>query len=69
MNFRYNFRNNELLGYNQSLTYADENNDGSWDADPDVVNQKIERISRNTSLNGRVVYTEPLAKNLFLEAN
>ena len=69
VNFRYNFRNNELLGYNQSLTYADENNDGSWDADPEVVNQKIERISRNTSLNGRVVYTEPLAKNLFLEAN
>ncbi len=69
VNFRYNFRNNELLGYNQSLTYADENNDNSWDADPEVVNQKIERVSRNASLNGRVVYTEPLAEHLYLEAN
>ena len=68
-NVRYNFSNNEMLGYNQSLTYADEDNDGAWDADPEVVNQKIDRMSRNTSLNGRLVYTEPLLENLFLEAN
>ena len=69
LNLRYNFRNNEMLGYNQSLTYADQNNDGAWDIDPEVVNQKIERVSKNTSLNGRLVYTEPLAKNLYFEAN
>ena len=69
VNFRYNFRNNDMLGYNQSLTYADEDNDGSWDKDPEVVNQKIERTSKNASLNGRVVYTEPLAEHLYLEAN
>ena len=69
VNFRYNFRNNEMLGYNQSLTYADQDNDGVWDLNPDVVNQKEERISKNASLNGRIVYTEPLAKNLYLEAN
>ena len=69
VNFRYNFRNNEMLGYNQSLTYADTDNDGAWDQNPEVVNQKIERISKNASLNGRVVYTEPLAEHLNLEVN
>lgn len=69
VNFRYNFRNNEMLGYNQSLTYADEDNDGSWDKNPEVVNQKIERVSKNMSMNGRVVYTEPIADHLYFEAN
>ena len=68
-NLRYNFRNNEMLGYNQSLTYSDGNNDGAWDQNPEVVNQKIERISKNASLNGRIVYTEPLAEHLNLEVN
>ena len=69
LNFRYNFRNNEMDGFNQSLTRSDKDNDGVWDADPEVVNQRIERVSNSTSLNGRLVYTEPLAKNLYLEAN
>ena len=69
LNFRYNFRNNEMDGFNQSFTRSDEDNDGVWDADPEVVNQRIERMSKNTSLSGRLVYTEPLAKNLYLEAN
>ena len=69
VNLRYNFRNNEMLGYNQSLTYSDGNNDGAWDQNSEVVNQKIERISKNASLNGRIVYTEPLAEHLNLEVN
>ena len=69
LNVRYNFRNNEMDGFNQSLTRSDKDNDGVWDVDPEVVNQRIERVSRNTSLNGRLVYTEPLAENLYLEAN
>ena len=69
VNVRYNFRNNEMLGYNQSLTRADEDNDGVWDVNPEVVNQKIDRISRNASLNGRIVYTEPLGNDLYLEGN
>ena len=69
VNLRYNFRNNRMDGFNQSLTRSDENNDGVWDADPEVVNQRIERVSNNTSMNGRIVYTEPLAKDLYLEAN
>ena len=69
LNLRYNFRNNEMDGFNQSFTRSDKDNDGVWDVDPEIVNQRIERMSKNTSLSGRLVYTEPLAKNLYLEAN
>ena len=69
VNVRYNFRHNELLGLNQSLTRSDVDNDGVWDENPEIVNQKVDRLSNNASLNGRIVYTEPIAKNLYLEAN
>lgn len=69
LNLRYNFRNNQMDGFNQSFTRSDKDNDGVWDVDPEIVNQRIERMSKNTSLSGRLVYTEPLAKNLYLEAN
>lgn len=69
VNLRYNFRNNEMQGFNQSLTHSDKDNDGIWDSEPEVVNQLIDRTSKNASLNGRVVYTEPLGKGMYLEAN
>ena len=69
VNLRYNFRNNEMVGLNQSLTHSDKDNDGVWDADPEVVNQLIDRTSKNSSLNGRLVYTEPLGHGMSLEAN
>ena len=69
VNVRYNFRHNELLGLNQSLTRSDVDNDGVWDENPEIVNQKVDRLSNNASLNGRIVYTEPIAKNLYLETN
>lgn len=68
-NVRYSFSNNELLGFNQSLTRTDTDNDGLWDANPELVNQRIDQISNNSSLSGRVVYTEPLGHDFFLEAN
>ena len=66
-NIRYNFSNNRINGINQSLTskYDDEN--GLWS--DDVVNQRFNQKSTSASLNGRVVYTEPLGHDLFLEAN
>ena len=66
-NIRYNFSNNRINGINQSLTskYDDEN--GLWN--DDVVNQRFNQKSSSASLNGRVVYTEPLGHDLFLEAN
>ena len=68
-NVRYSFSNNEMIGYNQSLTRTDVDMDNKWDANPELVNQLIDRKSNSTSLSGRVVYTEPLAEHLFLEAN
>ena len=69
LNMRYSFSNNELKGLNQSLTYADEDFDNVWDTDPEVVNQRQVRTSKGASLNGRVVYTEPLGHDIYLEAN
>ena len=68
-NVGYNFSNNNLNGFNQSLTNVDKNKDGEWDADPEKVNQRIFQNSKGSSLNGRLTYTEPLTKTLFFEAN
>lgn len=68
-NLNYSFSNNELWGLNQSLTFADEDMDGQWDANPEIVNQRQDRTSKSASLRGRLVYTEPVAKDLYLEAN
>ena len=64
-NVRYSFSNNDLDGFNQSLTraYVDPTT-------PDeIVNQRYAQNTKSTSLSGRLVYTEPIVKNLFLEAN
>ncbi len=71
-NVRYSFSNNELYGFNRSLTSVDSRSLASsapaeWK--DEVVNQRFDQNSKSSSLSGRVVYTEPLAKHLFLEAN
>ena len=68
-NVHYNFSNNNLDGFNQSLTRVDNDQDGAWDENPEKVNQRVFRNSTGSSLSGRVSYTEPLTKTLFLEAN
>ena len=66
-NIRYSFSDNKLAGLNQSLTNVfDESSEYS---PSEIVNQFYDSRSKNASLRGRVVYTEPLAKHLFLEAN
>lgn len=66
-NIRYSFSNNNLEGLNQSFTNV---YDVTSDNRPgEIVNQFYDRNSKSASLSGRVVYTEPLAKYLFLEAN
>ena len=64
-NVRYSFSNNDLDGFNQSLTkaYVDPA------ASDEIVNQRYDQNTKSTSLSGRLVYTEPIVKNLFLEAN
>ena len=67
VNFRYNFTNNDLDGFNQSLknTYTE----GSDVVIADVTNQRFTQNRKQTSLSGRVTYTEPLGGNFYLEAN
>lgn len=61
----YSFSNNQMNGLNQSLTHTYVN--GINESDP--VNQRYDQLSKGASLSGRLVYTEPLTQNLFLEAN
>ena len=68
-NIRYSFSNNVLDGLNRSLTDV-YNDAGVIDQSRrEVVNQRFDQKSNSTSLSGRLVYTEPLTKHLFLEAN
>jgi hypothetical protein len=66
-NIDYSFSNNEMTGLNQSLTQTDFDQNGEFDNE--IVNQRFDQLSKNSSLSGRLVYTEPLAKTLFLEAS
>ena len=66
-NVRYSFSNNELHGFNQSLTQVKDAATSVW-AD-EIINQRFDQNSKSSSLNGRVAYTEPLTDVLFLEVN
>ncbi len=71
-NVRYSFSNNELNGFNRSLTSVnvtppESSEPRKWE--DEIVNQRFDQNSKSSSLTGRVVYTEPLTKHLFLEAN
>ena len=66
-NVDWNISNNNLWGYNQSLT-----NSEYVDLEPqveEVVNQRIEQTSKSRSVGGRLVYTEPLGANFYLEGS
>ena len=66
-NVRYSFSNNDMTGLNQSLTTVTDAETGA--TSDENVNQRFDQNSKSASVNGRVVYTEPLTKYLFLEAN
>ena len=66
-NIRFSFSNNELNGFNQSLTRVTEV--GSDTPKDEIVNQLFDQNSRSSSLSGRVVYTEPITQYFFFEAN
>ena len=63
--FNYNFRNNALVGYNQSLTRTFD----TGSPRDSIINQRFDQNSRNSSMSGRLVYTEPLGHDFYLEAN
>ena len=66
-NVRFSFSNNELNGFNQSLTRVTES--GSDTSRDEIVNQLFDQNSRSSSLSGRLVYTEPITQYFFFEAN
>lgn len=66
-NVRFSFRNSEMDGLNQSLTSVKDVETKAWS--DEIINQRFDQTSNNSSLSGRVVYTEPLVEHLFLEAN
>ncbi len=66
-NFRYNFSNNDLEGFNQSLTQVKDAESGAWG--DEIVNQRFDQNAKSSSLSGRLVYTEPLGHDFYLEAN
>ena len=68
-NVRYSFSNNQMLGYNQSQTINFLENGGQMGKDTVSVNQMIDQKSTTSSVSGRLVYTEPLGNDFFLEAN
>ncbi len=63
LNVRYSFSGNKLAGFNRSFTNV------PGEETPETVNQRFDQNAVSSSLSGRVVYTEPLTKHLFLEAN
>ena len=66
LNATWNISSNKMEGLNQSLTNTYEDN-VLKDATP--VNQLIEQNSQSQSLGGRLVYTEPLGGNFYLEGS
>lgn len=66
VNFRYNFTNNDLDGFNQSLK---NNYDDSGSITAEITNQRFVQNRRQSTLSGRATYTEPLGHNFFIEAN
>ena len=66
-NVDYSYSNNEMTGLNQSLTQTDFDQNGVFE--DDIVNQRFDQLSQNSSVSGRFVYTEPLINTLFLEAS
>ncbi len=66
-NIRYRFSDNNLDGLNQSVTSIKDVQTAQWS--DSLVNQRFDQNSKSASLSGRVVYTEPLGHDFFLEAN
>ena len=63
----YNFSNNQMDGFNQSLT--ENAAQGEIPASQNIVNQRIDQYSKSASLSGRLVYTEPLGGGFYASAN
>ena len=66
-NVRYNFSGNKLEGLNQSFTQSLADDGITWNGKP--TNQQYSGRSGSSLVSTRLVYTEPLVENFYLEAN
>ena len=66
MRFGYSFRRNDTDGKNQSLNRTYKNDGTQKDS---ILDQTVERNSKNSSLSGRLSYTEPLGRGFYIEGN
>ena len=68
VNVTWRLSNNHMDGFNQSLTNTnfDEGGDPTMIT---IVNQRVDQSSKNRSVGGRLVYTEPLGGNFYLEGS
>ena len=69
VNLTWNISNNTMDGYNQSLTNTQFDAFGLPITDPTIVNQRIDQSSKSRGVGGRLVYTEPLGNNFYLEGS
>ena len=69
-NIDWNLSNNALDGYTQSRTNTLFDASGNpLSAGTSEINQRIDQSSRSRSVGGRLVYTEPLGNNFYLEGS
>ena len=69
VNLTWNISNNSMDGFNQSLTNTQFDASGLPITDPTIVNQRIDQSSKSRGVGGRLVYTEPLGNNFYLEGS
>lgn len=65
----YNFSNNVMEGFNQSLTSNHMVVGGETMVKDSIINQRYDQDSRNSSISSRLTYTEPLGNNWYASAN
>ena len=68
LNLNWNLSNNAMQGYNQSQTHKQYDEDGN-PLVTETINQRIDQKSKSQRAGGRLVYTEPLGGNFYLEGS
>jgi hypothetical protein len=68
LNATWRLSNNHIDGFNQSLTEMEFDEKGVADS-LKIVNQRIDQTQKSQSVGGRLVYTEPLGSNFYLEGS
>ena len=68
LNATWRLSNNKMDGFNQSLTNSDFDESGN-PTSININNQRVDQSSKNQSVGARLVYTEPLGGNFYLEGS